>query len=263
MSRYTISNIKQKFTKQEKLVVVAAYTKSMAELADQYSDMILVGDSLGMVLYGMESTLPVDMNLMINHGKAVVNFTSKSLIIVDMPFGSYQVSKEETFKNAAKIMKRTGANAVKLEGGVEFQESIEFLTKRGIAVMGHVGLLPQSVNQLGGYKFQGKDKKSEAQIIKDAVAIEAAGAFAIVVEGVKKEVVAKLKKKINIPLIGIGAAKECDGQVLVANDLLGMSENVAKFVKKYANLREDIDSAFKQYASEVRAKKFPESKHTY
>ena len=263
MTRNTIKHIEKKFVSKEKLVVISAYSKLMAELADDHADIILVGDSLGMVLYGMESTLPVDLNLMIQHGLAVVKASRKSLIVVDMPFATYQINAELAFKHAAEIIQKTGASAVKLEGGVELKDTISFLSKRGIAVMGHIGLMPQYVNQLGGYKIQGKDKISAAKIVQDAVAIAEAGAFALVIEGVKADVVKEVKKKVKIPLIGIGASKDCAGQVLVANDLLGLSESVPKFVKKYKNLREEVRDAFAHYASEVKAEQFPDNEHIY
>lgn len=263
MTRYTIKDIAKKYQAKEKLVVLAAYSKIMAELADDHAEIILVGDSLGMVTYGMESTLPVSLDLMIQHGLAVVNNSQKSLIVVDMPFATYQVTPELAFQNAARLIQNTGANAVKLEGGTDLKETISFLTKRGIAVMGHIGLMPQYVNQIGGYRVQGKDTISLEKIIKDAKAIESAGAFAIVIEAVHAEVILEIKQKINIPLIGIGATNDCDGQVLVAHDLLGLSAQVPKFVKKYKNLRQEIEHAFADYAAEVKSKKFPNHQHTY
>lgn len=263
MARYTVKDIAKKYQAKEKLVAVAAYSKIMAELADNHAEIILVGDSLGMVIYGLESTLPVNLDLMIKHGLAVVKNSSKAMIVIDMPFATYQVTPELAFQNAAKIIQETGANAVKLEGGVELQDTISFLTKRGIAVLGHVGLMPQYVNQLGGYKIQGKDILSVEKIIADAIAVAEAGAFALVIEGVKAEVVQAVKQKVDLPLIGIGAAKDCDGQILVAHDLLGLTAEAPKFVKKYKNLRQEIANGFAEYKAEVKSGKFPSDEHTY
>lgn len=247
----------------DKIVVLTAYTAPMARILDQYCDILLVGDSLGMLVYGMDSTLPVSLNMMINHGSAVVKSSEKALVVVDMPFGSYQESAQQAFRNAAKIIARTGCQAVKLEGGEEIIETVEFLVKRGIPVMGHIGLKPQSVNQMGGYKVQGKDKTSAKQILDDAKALEEAGCFSIVIEGVEKKLADKITSSIKIPTIGIGASAECDGQVLVSEDMLGLNENVPKFVKRYANLDRVINTATESYSHDVKAKKFPSEDNCY
>lgn len=260
--RKTILDIKSSKS-GDKIVVLTAYTAPMAKIMDQYCDVLLVGDSLGMVVYGMKSTLPVTVSMMINHGKAVVDSSAKALVIVDMPFGSYQESPKQAFRNAAKIMAKTGCQAVKLEGGQEIADTIEFLNKRGIPVMGHIGLKPQSVNQMGGYKIQGKDKTSAKQIQDDAKALEAAGCFSIVIEGVQKKLADKITNSITIPTIGIGASEECDGQVLVSEDMLGLNADVPKFVKKYANLDRVINTAVESFAQDVRSKKFPNKENCY
>lgn len=263
MTRLNLHDLKNISKNKEKIIALALYGKNMAEIADNSADIILVGDSLGMTLYGMDSTLPVNLDMMIEHGKAVVKATKKSFITIDMNFGSYQLSKEQAFKNAAKIIAKTGANAIKLEGGEIYADTIKFITDRGIAVLGHVGLLPQSFNQLGGYKIQGGDKTSDKKIINDVIALEKSGCFAVVIEGIKADLIKKIKQKSNIPLIGIGANNLCDGQILVADDLLGLTSKQPKFVKKYANLRSNIDKAFKEYAKEVKETKFPDKNHTY
>lgn len=263
MSRLTITDLQNKVKKQQKLVTISAYTANITQIIDNLVDIILVGDSLGMVIYGFESTLPVNLKLMINHGKAVVDSSKHAFIIIDMPFGSYQVSKEDAFKNASSIIKKTGAGAVKLEGGVELQDTVKHLVEGGIPVIGHIGLLPQHINKMGGYKIQGRDKISCNKIVNDAISLEKAGASAIVVEGVKKEIITQIKKKTALPLIGIGASDKCDGQVLVIDDLLGISDNNAKFVKPYANFRQDMELAVTKYADEVRKEKFPTKEHLY
>jgi len=259
----TITDLQKKVQAQEKIVAVSAYTANFTQLIDDIVDVILVGDSLGMVLYGFESTLPVSIKLMVNHGKAVVDSSQNAFIIIDMPFGSYQESKEKAYNNAVSLIKKTGAGAVKLEGGTELSETIKFIIDRGIPVMGHIGLLPQHVNKMGGYKIQGRDNASSNKIIADAVSLEKAGVFALLVEGVVSEVIEKIKEKVNIPLIGIGASDKCDGQILVIDDLLGISSNTAKFVKPYANLKQEIKSAVKKYSTEVKAGTFPAKDHLY
>ena len=263
MPRITITDLQDKIKKGDKLVSLAAYTAPIAKIADEIVDVILVGDSLGMVIYGMESTLPVTLDLMVNHGKAVVSNSKKSFIVLDMPFGSYQESKEKALKNAVKLIKKTGAGAVKLEAGSELQDTIEYLSQRGIVVFGHIGLLPQHVNKLGGYKLQGQDTISEKKIIKDAIALERGGASILIVEGVKNTIIDKIKQKTKIPLIGIGASDKCDGQVLVIDDLLGIPEKTPKFVKRYAELGTDIKRSISAYANDVRTKKFPTKTHLY
>lgn len=246
-----------------KLVVLTAYTAPMASLLDAHCDMLMVGDSLGMVVYGMDSTLPVTLDMMIAHGAAVVRGSSHACVVVDMPFGSYQASPEQAFMSAARILKETGAAAVKLEGGAELADTIRFLSERGIPVMGHIGLMPQHAHQMGGFKTQGKELASRNAIVKDARAVAEAGAFAVVIEGVVESLAAEITRAISIPTIGIGASPVCDGQVLVVDDMLGMFERSPRFVKRYANLREAISNAAAQYAGEVRSGKFPSEAQCY
>ena len=216
-----------------------------------------MGDSLGMVLYGFDSTIPVTLELMIAHGAAVVRSSKNACVVVDMPFGSYQTSPEDAFVACARVMKETGCQAIKLEGGAEMAETIAFLTARGIPVMGHVALTPQHVNIFGSYRYRGRTKEERAQILEDAKAVAAAGAFAIVLEAVEETLAQKITKSITVPTIGIGASPTCDGQVLVTEDMLGMTPFQPKFVKTFAKLGADIDKAAAAYAQEVRARKFP------
>jgi 3-methyl-2-oxobutanoate hydroxymethyltransferase len=263
MRRKTIIDIANLKKAKTKIVCLTSYTAEITRIADQHVDLLLVGDSLGMVIYGMDSTLGVTVQMMINHAKAVVKSSQNALVVVDMPFASYQKKPSQAFVNAAKILTKSGAGAVKLEGGAYMAETIKFLTERGVPVMAHVGLTPQSVNQFGGYKHRGQDSASRKKIIADAVAVEKAGAFAVVVEGVKEELAAAITKKLKIPVIGIGASVKCDGQVLVTEDMLGLTSSRAKFVKQYTNLREDIDSAIGNYSKEVRNGDFPTDKYLY
>jgi 3-methyl-2-oxobutanoate hydroxymethyltransferase len=263
MNRQTILDLKAKVAQQEKLVAIAAYTANMSKFADEFADIILVGDSLGMVIYGMESTLPVTLELMINHGKAVVNSSKNAFIIIDMPFGSYQESKHQAFRNAALLLKETGAGAVKIEGGIELVETVEYLSARGVAVIAHLGLLPQHIHKLGGYKVQGRQKKSSDQIVKNANALEKAGVELLLLEGLEQETSNKVIKNSKVPVIGIGASDQCHGQILVIDDLLGISDNKAKFVKSYANLGENIRNALQNYKTEVKEKKFPNKDYLY
>ena len=258
--RITVPQIKaQKNT--TKITALTCYDYSFAKLLDGKVDVILVGDSLGMVVYGMASTLPVTLSMMINHGAAVVKGTEKSLVVIDMPFGSYQKSPAEAFKNAAKIIAATGCQAVKLEGGSEMAATIAFLVERGIPVMGHIGLQPQSFNAYGGYKVQGKN--GQDKFLQSAKDLETAGCFALVIEGVKQELSSQITKAINIPTIGIGAAPDCDGQVLVLYDILGIDEAVPKFVKKYAQLKANVEQAVNDYAADVKSGKFPGKEYLY
>ncbi|MDX1738919.1 MAG: 3-methyl-2-oxobutanoate hydroxymethyltransferase, partial [Alphaproteobacteria bacterium] len=249
---------------QTPLVVLTAYTAPIAKIVDQHADIILVGDSLGMVIYGMENTLAVSMDMMINHGKAVSNITRNALIVVDMPFGSFEESKEVAFRNAARLMAEGGANAVKIEGGRDVAPTIDFLTQRGIPVMAHVGLMPQRVQAMGGFRAQGKDDIAAREILEDAKAVEAAGAFSVVVEGVMEPVGRKITEELEIPTIGIGASPACDGQVLVIDDILGIfDEFKPKFVKRYANLATDINQAIETFCDEVRTGVFPSEEHVF
>lgn len=247
----------------EPIVSLTAYHAHTARLLDQHMDFLLVGDSLGMVMHGYESTVPVPLELMIMHGQAVVRGSSHALIVVDMPFGSYEESPEIAFRNAARVMKETGCGAVKLEGGARMEQTIRYLTERGIPVMGHIGLTPQSVNVMGGFKTQGREKSEWAAIEEDARAVAEGGAFAMVVEGVAELLAARITKQVPIPTIGIGASAKCDGQILVLEDMLGLSPRVPKFVKKFAQLGPAIEDAVKAYANEVRDRSFPAEEHTY
>jgi 3-methyl-2-oxobutanoate hydroxymethyltransferase len=245
------------------IVSLTAYNANMAALVDPHADFILVGDSLGMVAHGMDSTLPVSLDLMIAHGRAVVAGTGKALIVVDMPFGSYEESPEVAFRNAARILKETGCAAVKVEGGTRMADTIRFLVDRGIPVMGHIGLTPQSSHVMGGFKTQGRDRATWPAHHEDATAVANAGAFAVVLEGMVEELAATLTKQIAIPTIGIGASPACDGQILVLEDMLGLTQNPPKFVKVFADIGSQIDSAVKTYAQAVRDREFPTLDQTY
>jgi len=248
---------------EQPVVMLTAYTMRMAQLLDPHCDMLLVGDSLGQVIYGLPSTIPVTMEMMCAHGAAVVRGSWHALVAVDMPFGSYEASPEQAFANASRLMKETGCAAVKLEGGEAMASTIEFLTHRGIPVIGHVGLTPQAVNILGGYGARGREEREADKIINDAKAIDEAGAFCIVVEGVMEPVADAITAAVAAPVIGIGASAQCDGQVLVIDDMLGMFERTPRFVKRYDSLAERIDEAARVYAEEVRARRFPTADQTY
>jgi len=246
------------------VVCLTAYTAPMAGFLDPHVDLLLVGDSLGMVLYGLDTTLGVTLDMMINHGAAVVRGSRRSTVVIDMPFASYEASPETAFENASRVLKETGAQAVKLEGGVTMAETIRFLTARGVPVMGHVGLQPQSVHADGGYRAKGKDDASAKRIIADAQAVADAGAFSLVIEGTVEAVAREITKQVAIPTIGIGASPACDGQVLVAEDMLGLfSAFKPKFVKRYAELGGDVEAAVKAYADDVRARRFPAPEHCF
>jgi len=247
----------------EPIVSLTAYHAHTAGLLDSHADFLLVGDSLGMVMHGYESTVPVPLDLMIMHGQAVVRGSSRALIVVDMPFGSYEESPEIAFRNAARVMKETGCGAVKLEGGKRMGETIRYLTERGIPVMAHIGLTPQSVNMMGGFKTQGREQKQWEAIEEDARVIASSGAFAVVLEAMAELLAARITRQIPIPTIGIGASAECDGQILVLEDMLGLSPRVPKFVKEFAQIGSAIEVAVKSYADEVRERKFPAPEHTY
>lgn len=246
------------------IVVLTAYTAPMATLLDPHVDVLLVGDSLGMVLYGFDSTLPVSLDMMIAHGGAVVRGSKRACVVVDMPFASYQESSAQAFRSAARVMAETGCQAVKLEGGAEMAETIAFLTQRGVPVMGHVGLTPQSVNTLGGYRALGRNEAVAERIAADAKAVAEAGAFSVVVEGVMEPLGRRITQEIAIPTIGIGASPACDGQVLVSDDMLGLfTEFTPKFVKRFANLGEAVGEAAAAYAAEVKARSFPGPEHCF
>ncbi|MCY7270680.1 MAG: 3-methyl-2-oxobutanoate hydroxymethyltransferase [Sphingomonas bacterium] len=247
----------------EPLVMLTAYTMRMAQLLDPHCEMLLVGDSLGQVIYGLPSTVPVTLEMMCAHGAAVVRGSWHALVAVDMPFGSYESSPETAFASAARIMKESGCAAVKLEGGEAMAETIAFLTNRGIPVIGHVGLTPQAVNVLGGYGARGKSAVEATKIVGDAKAVAEAGAFCVVVEGVMESIANELTKAIAVPTIGIGASPNCDGQVLVTEDMLGLFERTPRFVKRYDDLAARITTAATTYAQEVRARAFPTEEQTY
>lgn len=246
------------------LVVLTCYSAYMARMLDPHVDILLVGDSLGMVMYGMDNTLPVSLDTMIGHGRAVAKTAAHALVVVDMPFGSYQASTEQAFLSASRVLAQTGAQAVKLEGGAEMAETIRFLTQRGIPVMAHVGLMPQRVHAMGGYRYQGRNAEDAAHILADAKAVSEAGAFSLVIEGVKEEVAHHITEQVKIPTIGIGASSACDGQVLVTEDMLGLSgAYVPSFVKHYAKLEETVSQAAAAYADEVRSRAFPSAEYVF
>ncbi len=253
------------------IVMLTAYHAHTARLVDKYCDVILVGDSLGNVMHGFETTVPVTLEMMILQGHAVMRGSQEALVVVDMPFGSYEASKEQAFHSAARVMKETHCGAVKMEGGVRMAETIEFLTTRGIPVMGHVGLTPQSINTLGSFKSQGKDEAIKiaagenvsGPFQDDARAVAQAGAFSIVVEAVAEPLARRITEIVSVPTIGIGASNACDGQVLVLEDMLGLSPWVPKFVKRYGNLGPGIEAAIQDYAKEVRSRAFPGPEHVY
>lgn len=248
----------------EPIVCLTAYTSLTAVLLDEHVDLLLVGDSLGMVLYGMDSTLGVSLEMMIAHGQAVMRGARKACVIVDMPFGSYQRSPETAFDNAARVMKEVGCAGVKLEGGVEMAETIRFLVQRGIPVLGHIGLLPQSVNTAGGFRSLGREDKEAAGIMEDARAVAEAGAFATVIEGTVEPLARDITQAIPIPTIGIGASPACDGQILVTEDLVGLFSGFKpRFVRRYAELGEGISRAVEAYAADVRAGRFPTLEHCF
>lgn len=247
----------------EPTVWLTAYTARMAQLLDAHCDVLLVGDSLGQVIYGLPSTLPVTVEMMIAHGSAVARGSYKSLVAIDLPFGSYEASPQIAFATAARVLSETGAAAVKLEGGTAMAETVAFLSTRGIPVIGHVGLTPQAVNALGGYAARGRSEAEAARILADAQAISDAGAIAMVVEGVRETLARTITEAVGCPTIGIGASAACDGQVLVVDDMLGFFERTPRFVKRYDNLAERIAAAAAAYSADVRARAFPTSAETY
>ena len=266
MKRLTVPKIRAHKTDGETgepLVMLTAYTARQAQLLDGHCDLLLVGDSLGQVIYGLPSTVPVTLDMMANHAAAVVRGSYHAVVVVDMPFGSYEASKEQAFESAARLLKESGAAAVKLEGGEQMAETVAFLTQRGIPVMGHVGLTPQAVNVLGGYAARGRSDAEADKIVGDAEALDRAGAFAIVIEGVVEPIAIAATEAVSCPTIGIGASARCDGQVLVAEDMLGMFERVPRFVKKYEDLAGIIEKTAAKYAEEVRARRFPGEDQTY
>lgn len=266
MKRLTVPALRQRKVDgktSDPIVMLTAYTARMAQLLDPHCDILLVGDSLGQVIYGLPSTVPVTLDMMCHHGAAVVRGSYHSLVIVDMPFGSYEASPAQAFENAARILKESGAAGVKLEGGEVMAETIAFLTSRGIPVCAHVGLTPQAVNALGGYGARGRNKAEAEKILCDARAVDRAGCFMLVVEGVLEEIADEVTAAVSCPTIGIGASVNCDGQVLVIDDMLGMFERVPRFVKRYENIAENISAAAERYAAEVRNRAFPTAEQVY
>lgn len=246
------------------IVCLTAYTTPMARLVDRHCDLLLVGDSLGMVVHGLPSTVGVTMEMMILHGQAVARGSTQACIVVDMPFGSYEESREQAFRNAARLIAETGCQAVKLEGGRHMADTVAFLVQRGIPVMGHVGLTPQSVNTLGGYKVQGRSHHEADRITRDAIALADAGAFSVVLEKLPEALGRRITQETPVPTIGIGAGIDCDGQVLVLDDMLGLFADFRpKFVKRYAELGASADAAIGAYAAEVRARRFPGPEHSF
>jgi 3-methyl-2-oxobutanoate hydroxymethyltransferase len=245
------------------IVALTSYHAHTAAIADKYVDFLLVGDSLGMVMHGFETTLPVPLDLMIMHGRAVMRGAKNALVVVDMPFGTYEESPSQAFRNAARVIKETECGAIKLEGGQRMAETIRFLTDRGIPVMAHVGLTPQSINVLGGFKAQGREKEQWAAIEHDAQVVAEAGAFSVVLEAIAEPLANKITKALAIPTIGIGASAACDGQILVMEDMLGLSPRVAKFVKEFGKVGAAIENAISLYADDVRSRQFPAAEHTY
>lgn len=248
----------------EPIVALTAYTAPVAKLLDPHVDILLVGNSLGMVVYGMETTLGVTLEMMIEHGKAVMRGSQRGCVIVDMPFASYQELPAQAYRNCARVIAETGCAAVKLEGGAEMADTIRFVTERSIPVMGHVGLMPQSVHSYGGYRVQGRDEETAARVIADARAVADAGAFSIVVEGTLEWVAREITGLVAVPTIGIGASAACDGQVLVTEDLTGIfTDFTPKFVKRYAELGKAMTGAVEAYARDVRARRFPGPEHCF
>jgi 3-methyl-2-oxobutanoate hydroxymethyltransferase len=255
----------------EPIVMLTSYHAHTAALVDRHCDVILVGDSLGNVMHGFETTVPVTLEMMILQGRAVMRGSSQALVVVDMPFGSYEASKEQAFHSAVRIMKETQCGAVKLEGGVRMAETIAFLSQRGIPVMAHIGLTPQSINAIGSFKSQGRDEAARLDkgdngsgaIQDDARAVEQAGAFSIVIEAVAEPLARRVTGIVSVPTIGIGASAACDGQVLVLEDMLGLSPRTPKFVRRYADLGPAIEAAVEGYAKDVRSRAFPGPEHVY
>jgi 3-methyl-2-oxobutanoate hydroxymethyltransferase len=262
IKRLTAPDIRAR-KKGEPIVSLTSYHAHTARLMDQYCDFILVGDSLGMVMHGMESTVPVTLDMMILQGRAVMRGSKRALVVVDMPFGSYEASKEQAFMSASRVLKETGCGAIKLEGGRRMAETIRFLVERGVPVMGHIGLTPQSINTIGSFKAQGREEKDWGPIEQDARAVTDAGAFCMVIEAVAEPLARKITDAVEIPTIGIGASAACDGQILVLEDMLGLSARVPKFVKRYGDLGPSIEKAVADYAAEVRSRAFPGPDQVY
>jgi 3-methyl-2-oxobutanoate hydroxymethyltransferase len=264
IQRLTVSKIRAR-KGGEPVVCLTAYTAPIAHLLDSVVDLILVGDSAAMVVHGHETTIPITLDLMIAHAQAVMRASTRSLVVLDLPFGSYEQGPEQAFASAARAMKEAGVGAVKLEGGRRMAPTIEFLTGRGVPVVAHIGLLPQAVQTTGGYRTAGRNRDEWDPIIEDAKAVTDAGAFAVVLEGMAEPLAAEITKLVRIPTIGIGASPSCDGQILVTEDLLGLSISgrVPSFVRRYADLNKIISEAVAGYAADVKARRFPAAEHTY
>ena len=262
MKRMTVPAVRKR-KGGDPLVMLTAYTVRTAQLLDPHCDLLLVGDSLGQVIYGLPSTVPVSLEMMAAHGAAVVRGSYHAVVIIDMPFGSYEASPEKAFESAAWLLKQTGAAGVKMEGGAAMAPTVKFLSERGIPVMGHVGLTPQAVNMLGGYGARGRSQEEASKIIDDARAVAAAGAFSLVIEGVVEPIAIEITRTIDCPTIGIGASAQCDGQVLVAEDMLGLFERTPRFVKRFDDLAGRVSQAAGAYAAAVRERSFPGPEQTY
>jgi 3-methyl-2-oxobutanoate hydroxymethyltransferase len=247
----------------EPIVCLTSYHAHTASIADKHCDVILVGDSLGMVMHGLETTVPVTLDMMILQGRAVMRGSKRALVVVDMPFGSYEASREQAFMTAVQVLKETGCGAIKVEGGTRMAETIAFLVERGVPVMAHVGLTPQAINVIGSFRAQGREESDWARFEEDALAVAKAGAFSMVIEAVAEPLARKITETVAIPTIGIGASVACDGQVLVMEDMLGLSPRAPKFVKRFGNVGPVIEKAIADYAAEVRARTFPGPDHVY
>ena len=263
--KITVPHIVKMKQRGEKITCLTAYDYSFARILDEAGvEMLLVGDSLGCVVQGGANTLAVTMDEMVYHTRLVVRGCKRALVIGDMPFMSYQLGKDEALRNAGRFFKEAGAEAIKLEGGVTVQESIRAIVDAGMPVMGHVGLTPQSVHQFGGYKIQGRDNERREAVLRDAVAVEQAGAFAVVLEGIPQDLAGEISQRLTIPTIGIGAGMQCDGQVLVIHDMLGLFDDfVPKFVKRYADVKQTMLGAVKEFVGEVKERKFPAQAHSF
>jgi 3-methyl-2-oxobutanoate hydroxymethyltransferase len=257
----SIANILQKKSR-EKIICLTAYTFPMAKIIDEYCDIILVGDSLGMTIYGFKDTLDVTLDMMINHGKAVMKAVKKSFVVVDLPFGTYENSKEQALESAKKVIAKTGCDAIKIETSRELVSTVKFLVQNNVNVMAHVGLMPQHVREIGGYRYQGRNEESAREILETSRLVEEAGAFCLVIEAVPEKLASEISAALKIPTIGIGASAECDGQVLVIDDLLGINQEFKpRFVKHYANIALQIANAAQQFSQDVKNKQFPASEN--
>jgi 3-methyl-2-oxobutanoate hydroxymethyltransferase len=247
----------------EPIVCLTSYHAHTARLLDRHCDLILVGDSLGMVMHGLDTTVPVTLDMMILQGLAVMRGSKRALVVVDLPFGSYEASKEQAFMSAARVMKETGCGAIKLEGGRRMADTIAFLVERGVPVMGHIGLTPQSINTIGSFRAQGREEAHWGPIEDDARAVSEAGAFSAVIEAVAEPLARRITADIAIPTVGIGGSVACDGHILVLEDMLGLSPRVPKFVRRYGDIGPAIESAVAAYAADVRSRAFPSPEHVY